>query len=276
MKTRLIALNFSDTPVRAIERDGEPWLVLSDICAVLEIKNPRDAASRLEDYQKLSLSREEMTRFLTVGNADGQKSAPSPFPDTGAKEARGGPQSMTVVNESGVYSLISRSRIAKARAFNRWLTTEVLPSIRKYGFYDPSRMGAAAAYDQESAYWDAGHSKSQQERFLEEIHRFQNDNNTSFTRVFEGIYPKAALKAVALGVTQPIHAFTKNRRWLYLLSAGFDLPYILWGKRTLTAAERQMRDALRLVSPEQRYALFLQVQHLKDHTPPLLPDTDPA
>jgi len=93
---------------RIIDRDGEPWFVLADVCRALEIANPRDAASRLDDDEKDA-----------VGIAD----------------TIGRQQSQTIINESGLYSLILSSRKEGAKKFKKWVTSEVLPSIRKTGAY---------------------------------------------------------------------------------------------------------------------------------------------
>ena len=91
-------------------RDGEPWFVATDLCQALEILNNRDAISRLDEDEK------------------GVSSIYTP----------GGKTVMTIVNESGLYSLIMGSRKPEARKFKRWITHDVLPSIRKYGVYASS------------------------------------------------------------------------------------------------------------------------------------------
>lgn len=93
--------------VRVIERDGEPWFVSSDICNALEIKNNRDALSRLDDDEKGVV--------LT--------------------DTLGGKQNVGVVNEPGLYTLVLASRKPSAKKFKRWITHEVIPSIRKHGGY---------------------------------------------------------------------------------------------------------------------------------------------
>lgn len=103
----IIPFIFDTLPVRAVLRDGEPWFVAADVCAVLEISNSRDALSRLADDEK------------GVGNAD----------------TPGGVQQVGIVNESGLYALIFTSRKPEAQRFRRWVTGEVLPSIRKTGGY---------------------------------------------------------------------------------------------------------------------------------------------
>ena len=98
--------------VRAMLIDGEPWFVAVDVCRVLEIKNSRDAVSRLNDDEK-----------MTVDLSDSHSGK------------RGGAQFMTVVNEPGLYRLIFASRKPEALKFQRWVYHEVLPSIRKTGSY---------------------------------------------------------------------------------------------------------------------------------------------
>lgn len=115
--TAMIPYSFEGNEVRLLDRDGEPWFVLADVCRSLEIANPRDAAARLDEDEK-----------MTVGNADGHSVI-------GAERGRGGAQSLTIINESGLYSLILTSRKAAAKRFKKWITAEVLPSIRKTGMY---------------------------------------------------------------------------------------------------------------------------------------------
>ena len=94
--------------VRAIERDGEPWFVAADVCRALDVVNSRDAVARLDTDEK-------NTVVLTDGTP-------------------GNPQK-TIVNEPGLYTLILGSRKPEAKAFKRWVTHEVIPSIRKTGTY---------------------------------------------------------------------------------------------------------------------------------------------
>ena len=97
--------NFGEQQVRVISDDqGQPWFVAADVCAVLEIKNPSDAIKRLDD--------DERARFNLAMQGD-----------------------TNIINESGLYSLILRSRKASARTFRKWVTSEVLPAIRRTGAY---------------------------------------------------------------------------------------------------------------------------------------------
>lgn len=97
--------NFGEQQVRVISDDqGQPWFVAADVCAVLEIKNPSDAIKRLDD--------DERARFNLALQGD-----------------------TNIINESGLYSLILRSRKASARTFRKWVTSEILPAIRRTGAY---------------------------------------------------------------------------------------------------------------------------------------------
>lgn len=104
--------DYLEFPVRIFCIHDEPWWALVDICRILEIANPSDMSKRLDEDEKMTLD-------LSEGHS-GQ---------------RGGAQSMILVNEPGLYEVILRSDKPEAKAFRRWLTHEVLPSIRKKGFY---------------------------------------------------------------------------------------------------------------------------------------------
>jgi prophage antirepressor-like protein len=92
---------------RTMMIDGEPWFVLSDVCRALDISNTGNAAARLDDDEK------------------GIRTVDTPS----------GPQRMVIINESALYSLILTSRKEGAKRFKKWVTSEVLPSIRKTGGY---------------------------------------------------------------------------------------------------------------------------------------------
>ena len=97
---------------RYIKRDDEIWFAAVDLCRVLDIQNPRDAVSNFDGDEK-----------MTVAITDGHSGK------------RGGAQFMNFVSEPGMYRLIFMSRKPEAKKFQRWVFHEVLPSIRKYGFY---------------------------------------------------------------------------------------------------------------------------------------------
>lgn len=93
--------------IRAIQIDNSPYFNLKDICRILDISNPRDAKTRLNEKG--------------VATAD--------------TLTNGGMQTMSYINESNLYKLIFQSRKAEAEKFTEWVTSEVLPNIRKHGMY---------------------------------------------------------------------------------------------------------------------------------------------
>jgi prophage antirepressor-like protein len=120
-KTNIAKFTCEGFPFRVIDRDGNPWFVLAEVCRVLKISNPSDAATRLDDNEK-----------HTLGDAEGIEGMDPRV------------QSLILINESGLYSLILRSRKTEAKRFQKWVTAEVLPSIRKtggYGQHSPALIG---------------------------------------------------------------------------------------------------------------------------------------
>lgn len=100
--------------IRVLEKDGEPWFVAADVCRALEIGNPTDTIKRLDEDEKARLN---------LGLSGG---------DT------------NIVNEPGLYALVLGSRKPEAKAFKRWITHEVIPSIRRHGAYmTPETLEAA-------------------------------------------------------------------------------------------------------------------------------------
>lgn len=110
---------FDEQLVRVIERAGEPWFVLNDVCRVLDITNSGNAAARLDDDEK----------------------------GIHTMDTLGGAQEVTIINESGLYSLVLTSRKPEAKRFKKWITAEVLPSIRKTGAYGSPRMAPPEPFE---------------------------------------------------------------------------------------------------------------------------------
>lgn len=106
-KNALETIVYQENPVRMQVIDGQPWFVAKDICDILGLSNSRKAVAALDDDEK------------------GVTTSDTP----------GGKQQVNIVNESGMYALIFQSRKPAAREFRKWVTSEVLPSIRRYGRY---------------------------------------------------------------------------------------------------------------------------------------------
>lgn len=100
--------------VRVVMQGGEPWFVAKDVCDCLELGNPRTSIALLDEDEK----------------------------GVHTMDTLGGAQEMSIISEPGLYSLIIRSRKPEAKAFKRWVTHDILPSIRKTGSYS---MAAAKA-----------------------------------------------------------------------------------------------------------------------------------
>lgn len=108
MDNNLQTWNYENSEIRTVEKDGEPWWVLADVCKVLELTSPHKVADRLENDER------------------------NKIPVT---DSLGRNQNTTIINESGLYAVILRSDKPQAKPFRKWVTNEVLPSIRKHGAY---------------------------------------------------------------------------------------------------------------------------------------------
>lgn len=110
----LILKQYEGNKVRThIDDSGNIWFSAKDVCSVLDIANHRDATSKLDDDEKVSVLLD-------------------------------GSQKQVVVSESGLYSLIFKSNKSEAKKFKKWITSDVIPSIRKTGSYDSKQAWIAA------------------------------------------------------------------------------------------------------------------------------------
>ena len=105
--------HYNGNEVRTIQKDGEPWWVLKDVCGILEIADVRRVAERLDVDE---------------------------WSQTPVTDSLGRQQNTYIVNESGLYNVILRSDKPEAKPFRKWVTNEVLPSIRKTGMYQLPNM----------------------------------------------------------------------------------------------------------------------------------------
>lgn len=103
----LQVFSYQSAEVRTIMKDGEPWFCLVDVCRVLDLSSPHKVAERLDADEK------------------GRNQIPTP----------GGRQETWFINESGLYNVILRSDKPEAKPFRKWVTSEVIPAIRKTGQY---------------------------------------------------------------------------------------------------------------------------------------------
>lgn len=124
--SQAFTFNASNQQVRTVIIDNEPYFVVKDICAILDISNHIDALSRLDDDEK------------------GRSVIPTQF---GAKETN-------LVNESGLYHLIFQSRKSEAKAFRKWVTAEVLPTLRRTGRYEVKPRRWSQRYERPKEFLD--------------------------------------------------------------------------------------------------------------------------
>lgn len=111
--------SFEEHQIRTVMRNGEPWFVASDTCKALDLSNPSKSVASLDDDEKQLFNGDSNFKLGSAGN---------------------GAQSVIIINESGLYTLILRCRDAVKQGtlpwrFRKWVTNEVLPSIRKTGSY---------------------------------------------------------------------------------------------------------------------------------------------
>lgn len=135
--------NFGDNQVRLVVRDGEPWFVANDICVALGYANSRKAvADHLDDDERMTVTTSDGQNFDSNQSLDSFDKASTQIVRSTSGGKRGGARMMTIINESGLYALVLRSRKPEARKFAKWVTREVLPAIRKTGQYQqPAAQG---------------------------------------------------------------------------------------------------------------------------------------
>lgn len=140
-------LQFENYEVRVIDRDGEPWWVLGDVCRALEVANAPDVASRLDEDEKDAI---------------------------GITDSAGRPNRATIISEPGLYKILSTSRNPVAKRFDRWVRHEVLPSIRKTGSYGTAELAQMIVDGMKEAMRPLAIRFDGQDRAIERIERRQD------------------------------------------------------------------------------------------------------
>ena len=157
--------------IRGIEINREPWLVGKDVAEVLGYKNARDALSKHVDEEDKGVAK---------------------------CDTLGGSQVMTVINESGFYSLVLSSKLPSAKKFKRWVTSEVLPQIRQTGGYIPTK-------EEESDEEFLARALLVAQRTLEKKNKELEEKN----KVIEEQKPKVEFYDKVLNPTDEENGFTK-------------------------------------------------------------------
>ena len=184
----LQTFNFNNQPVRTVQLNNQPYWVLKDVCDVLELSNPTVVANRLEDDER-------------------------------AKFNLGRQGEATVITESGLYAVILRSDKPNAKEFRKWVTSEVLPAIRKNGAYLTDEKAYDITHNPQSLadlLMQAGEQLKQKEIIIQEMKPkalFADAVASSKTSILIGQLAKI--------LTQNGYQIGQNRLFEKLRSEGF-------------------------------------------------------
>lgn len=190
METDITPFAYGDHQVRVVTRDGEPWFILTDLCKVLGLSNPSEVARRLD---------------------------PVTLSSTEAQNVRGQVRKTAITSEPGLYEVIFMSRKPEAKAFKRWVTHDVLPSIRKRGGYLTPAAAEKALTDPDFIIRLATSLKEERARRQAAETQIEADApHTRFGRTIAGSAGDLLVKQVADLITQggyPISGVTLFK-WL--------------------------------------------------------------
>lgn len=196
---------FNDQQVRTVVRDGEPWFVGKDVADILGYKNQRDAlAKHVDDEDKNS-----------VAIRDGIQGNPN----------------KVVINESGLYSLIVASKLPTAKVFKRWVTSEVLPTIRKHGAYMDTDIIEKSLADPDFLIQLATALKEEKQRRMEaEAKIAADEHKVDFYNAVGSTSATLTIERFAKLVTEKLGIQTgRNRMFQWLRKNGFlqanNMPY---------------------------------------------------
>lgn len=133
--------NFGNHAVRVITRDGQPWFVANDVCQALGYSNTSKAiGDHLDEDERMTITASDGQSFDSNQSLE---STSKGVTNSDTLRNRGGARHLVIISESGLYALILRSRKPEARKFAKWVTSEVLPTIRKTGQYQqPAAQGS--------------------------------------------------------------------------------------------------------------------------------------
>lgn len=192
MSNAIQIFNFQNNQIRVVEKDGEPWWVLKDVCDILCLSNPSIVASRLDS--------DEVTKS-GLGGLSGESN---------------------IVNESGLYNVIIRSDKPEAKAFKRWITHEVLPTIRKHGGYLTPAKLEEVLLKPDTLIKLALNLKEEQEKRAELEAKVEADApKILFADSVSASYTDILIGDLAKLLRQNGCDIGQNRLFLYLRDAGF-------------------------------------------------------
>lgn len=183
---------YQDKRLRVVNECGEPWFVARDVCEILGIDTSQ--TRRLDDDEK------GMRSIQTLG----------------------GEQLMVCVNEPGLYNLILGSRKPEARAFKRWITHEVIPSIRKYGIYATPQTVEAMIQDPDTMIRVLQELKAERERRQALEHKVEEDRpKVLFANAVEASHTSILVGDLAKLLRQNGVQIGQNRLFQWLRDNGY-------------------------------------------------------
>lgn len=195
---------FNNQQVRTVVRDGEPWFVGKDVASILGYRDTADALKKHVDLEDKGVG--EM---------------PTP----------GGKQKVKIINESGLYSLIVSSKLPTAKAFKRWVTSEVLPTIRKHGAYMDTDIIEKSLADPDFLIQLATTLKEEKQRRMEaEAKIAADEHKVDFYNAVGSTSATLTIERFAKLVTEKLGINTgRNRMFQWLRKNGFlqanNMPY---------------------------------------------------
>lgn len=194
---------YENNDVRTVEMNGEPWFVLKDVCGVLGLSNHKVTAQRLD--------RDEVSQtYLT--------------------DSIGRKQETTVINESGLYSVILRSDKPEAKPFRKWVTSEVLPSIRKNSGYIAGQEQLSPEELMAKALLVANKTLAEREARISEL-TVQNTIMLPKARYFDELVDRNTLTnfretAKELGISEKAFIrFLIDKKYIFRNQRGKLMPY---------------------------------------------------
>ena len=251
-KNKISSWSYDDQLIRSLVHNGEPWFVGRDIAKALGYEKPENAlAAHVFD--------EDKTTTLIQGSGSNYKS------------------NTTIINESGLYSLIFGSKLETARQFKRWVTNEVLPAIRKTGSYTKATNEAERAQrylHQTNANTQGLHAESgiigQQIRLLDRVERLADRGlikKESFLSVVEAfnarartLEPLVNIREKEIEENSKILAFVSERLYVTGSDTDYldaDMLYVLYMDNTDGELVKSLTFKTRMEAlfPNVRYAM---------------------
>lgn len=131
MSSSITTFDFVAQSVRVVMIDNAPWFVAADVCSAIELPNITMALKRLDEDEM------QVIDFATLNTIEGRENQ---------QLSNFSPKTINIINESGLYSLILTSRKPEAKKFKKWVTSEVLPAIRKTGRYEAQKAAPMPVY----------------------------------------------------------------------------------------------------------------------------------